>query len=59
MKKPKTIKGWLSIMRMIESIPISHLKGFDELKIDDKEKLKFLSGEISNGIQDISLTEEA
>ena len=53
MKLPKTIKGWILLMRDIECHSIVILKGFDDLPSEDQEMLKILDAEISNHINEI------
>lgn len=53
MRLPKTIKGWISLMREIECHSIVILKGFENLPYEDQEMLKVLDAEISNCINEI------
>ncbi len=53
MRLPKTIKGWILMMREIECNSIVTLKGFDDLPIEDQEMLKILDAEISNHINEV------
>ena len=53
MELPKTIKGWILLMRKIECHSIVTLKGFDSLPIEDREILKILDAEISNHINEV------
>ncbi len=54
MKFPKTIKGYINMMKRIEKeLSPSLLKGFDELDDDTKETLEYLDAEISNYINEI------
>lgn len=53
MKKPKTIKGYLSCLKQIEEISPSTLKGFDKLTDKQKKNVFFLDAEISNGLGEI------
>lgn len=57
MKKPKTIKGYISLMRKIEKFTVSDLKGFNELSDQTKEDLGNLLGSISNIVNDIPETD--
>ena len=53
MKEPKTIKGYISMIKFIEKIVISDKIGFDELREIEKYILIELSAEISNRIKDL------
>ncbi len=53
MRLPKTIKGWISMMREIECNSIMMLKGFDSLPVEDQEMLKVFDAEISNHINEV------
>lgn len=53
MKEPKTIKGYISMIKFIEKIVISDKIGFDELSETEQYTLIELSAEISNRIKDI------
>lgn len=53
MKEPKTIKGYISMIKFIEKIVISDKIGFDELSETEQYALIELSAEISNRIKDI------
>ena len=53
MKLPKTIKGWILMMREIECHSLVTLKGFDNLPPEDQEMLKIFDAEISNHINEI------
>ena len=53
MKEPKTIKGYISMIKFIEKIVISDKIGFDELSEIEKYILIELSAEISNRIKDL------
>ena len=53
MKEPKTIKGYISMIKFIEKIVISDKTGFDELSEIEKYILIELSAEISNRIKDL------
>ena len=53
MKEPKTIKGYISMIKFIEKIVISDKIGFDELTEIEKYILIELSAEISNRIKDL------
>jgi len=53
MKTPTTIKGYISLIRKIELIGPQSLKGFEKLSEEDKEILSYMSGEISNHINEI------
>lgn len=50
---PKTIKGWILMMREIECHSIVVLKGFDNLPAEDQEMLIILDAEISNHINEV------
>ena len=53
MKEPKTIKGYISMIKFIEKIVISNKIGFDELSEIEQYALIELSAEISNRIKDL------
>ena len=53
MKEPKTIKGYISMIKFIEKIVISDKIGFDELSEIEQYILIELSAEISNRIKEI------
>ena len=53
MRKPKTIKGYISLIRQLEKIHPTWLKGFDALPEEDKENLTALDVEISNSINEV------
>lgn len=53
MKEPKTIKGYISIIRWIEKITITDKSGFDKLSKNQQDALLELSAAISNRIEDI------
>jgi len=54
MKAPATIKGYLSIVNMLQTIPVSTLKGFDELPEDIQGDLLELTASIDNIINEWS-----
>ena len=53
MKEPKTIKGYISIIKWIEKIAITDKSGFDKLSKNQQDALLELSAAISNRIEDI------
>lgn len=53
MKEPKTIKGYISIIKWIEKITITDKSGFDKLSKSQQDALLELSAAISNRIEDI------
>ena len=53
MKQPKTIKGYISIIKFVEKIVISDKIGFDKLSEIQQDALIELSAEISNRIKEI------
>lgn len=53
MKEPKTIKGYISIIKWIEKITITDKSGFDKLSKKQQDALLELSAAISNRIEDI------
>ena len=53
MKQPKTIKGYISIIKFVEKIVISDKIGFDKLSETQQDALIELSAEISNRIKEI------
>lgn len=52
MKEPKTIKGYIKLIRNIEKIAVSTLKGYDNLNQEQKNILSEISGQISNNINE-------
>lgn len=50
MKEPQTIKGYISLIRKIDKIPVSHLKGFDELSKEQQKCLLALTAELANSL---------
>jgi hypothetical protein len=52
MKPPKTIKTYIKLIRMIESIGISTLSGYEKLTEQQKDILIELTGQISNIINE-------
>ena len=57
-KNPKTIKGYISLIRKIELIDPKSLKGFDLLPKDEQEIIGILDADISNQINEIKKTTE-
>ena len=53
MKQPKTIKGYISIIKFVEKIVVSDKIGFDKLSEIQQDALIELSAEISNRIKEI------
>ena len=53
MKEPKTIKGYISMIKFLEKIVISDKIGFDKLSEIEQYILIELSAEISNRIKDL------
>ena len=53
MKEPKTIKGYISMIKFLEKIVISDKIGFDKLSEIEQSILIELSAEISNRIKDL------
>lgn len=53
MKKPTTIKGYINLIRKIELIDPSSLKGYEKLPKNTKNEIGRLSAEISNIINEI------
>ena len=52
MKEPTTIKGYIRLIRNIEKIAVSTLKGYDKLNQEQKKILSEISGQISNNINE-------
>lgn len=50
---PKTIKGYISLMKKIEKVPIAYLDGFDNLDDFTQDLIYELSGAISNRVNEI------
>ena len=53
MKEPKTIKGYISIIKWFDRITITDKSGFDNLSKSQQDALLELSAAISNRIEDI------
>lgn len=54
MKLPKTINGYISLLRQIEAeISPCYLKGFDKLSIEDQEIICLLDTDLSNYVNEI------
>ena len=54
MQRPKTIKGYISIIRMLESkVFPSEMKGFDKLPEEEQKILNGLDADISNSINEV------
>ncbi len=55
MRMPKTVEGYVSLIRQIEQqVIISNLKGFDNLTNDKQKILQILDAEISNNVNEFS-----
>ncbi len=54
MRLPTTIKGYISLIKQIELIDCSSLKGFEDLSTGDQETLLILDAEISNQINELN-----
>jgi len=54
MKTPKTIKGYIKLLKKIEKISPQLLKGFEQLPVSEKEKIEILDAELSNLINEIN-----
>jgi hypothetical protein len=50
MKAPKTVSGYLSLLRQIANIQTHNLKGYDELTKDQKMSLGSISADIDNDL---------
>ena len=53
MRNPRTIAGYISMIRTIERISPMHLKGFDALPEKEKEILCLMDTDISNYVNKI------
>jgi hypothetical protein len=53
MKEPKTIKGYIAMIKLIEKMTVFDKKGFDKLPEKQQSALIALSAEISNRIDEI------
>lgn len=58
MNEPKTIKGYISLIKFIEKVTVSDKKGFDNLPQNQQDALIELSAAISNRIDDIDYEKE-
>ena len=54
MKEPKTLKGYISLLRFIEQINPAEMKGFEKLTIEEQELLKTNWAEFSNIINELN-----
>lgn len=54
MKEPTTIKGFLSLMALVQSIQVSTLKGFDLLSENDQQLLLFMKADIDNNLNEMT-----
>ncbi len=52
MKEITTIKAYIKLIKEIEKIPPSFLKGFDKLPVEKQELILLLSADISNNINE-------
>jgi hypothetical protein len=50
MKKPKTIKGYLSYLRRVAHLGVSGLKGYDKLTQEQQVTLGSISADIDNTV---------
>lgn len=55
MKRPKTIKGYLALalMKRVANIPITDLKGYDELDEKQRVELGAISADIDNNVGEL------
>jgi len=53
LEKPKTIRGYVNLIRKIELIDPSALKGYEKLSKKTKDEIGKLSAEISNIVNEI------
>lgn len=53
MKTPRTIAGYIRLIRRIELVSPCLLKGWDKLNKDEQEKIELMAVEISNHINEI------
>ena len=53
MRKPKTIKGYVSLLIFIENINPAEMKGFDKLPKEKQDELKTNWCEFSNIINEL------
>lgn len=52
MKKPKTIKGYLSYLKKVISINVVFLKGYEELSDSEKLVIGSILADIENGVSE-------
>lgn len=55
MKEPKTIKGYISLMRRVELLIPSLMNGYEDVDDISKGAIKELTGSISNCLADINI----
>ena len=53
MREPATIKGYMSLIRLIQDIPVSTLKGFDDLTEEQQEALLTMTADVDNNISNL------
>lgn len=53
MRRLKTIRGYLTLIKRVEQITPSCLKGFDNLDEETQELIKAMDANISNDINEI------
>ena len=58
MNEPRTIKGYISLIKFIEKVTLFDKKGFDKLPQSQQDALLELSAAISNRIDDIDYEKE-
>ncbi len=52
MRRPKSIKGYLSALRELEATGLTELVGYDKLNDEQKQYLGIISAELSNTLAD-------
>lgn len=53
MKRPKTVKEYVAILRMLEKLPLTTLAGWHELPKAQKDALRQIDGQICNQVNEI------
>lgn len=53
MKKPKTVKGYMRMLRQIERMTVTDLKGYDEISPEFQHALGVFGADIGNLIADV------
>lgn len=52
---PKTVKGYLKLLRELEKLEVSELKDYEKLSYGAKSWIGVLQGQISNNLHEFDL----